>query len=194
MLSSHSRFRALALMLLLIAAGDAAAMRCGTRIIETGDYDFQVRERCGDPYWVTESNTVLVSGAYGPVVQRAVQQVQDWYYNFGPSTLVRRLIFVDGRLQRIDTLGYGRSRIGNNCNDIAFLRGTTEGELVLRCGEPAARYQRIRDTLYYQPYGYAYSQPQRYEEWRYRKPDSRNTRLVIMVNGQIDRIEDVSTD
>jgi len=185
---------ALLAIVLLVAAGDALALRCGSRLVDTGDYDFQVRERCGEPYWISDDSALLITGAYGPVVQRAVQQVQDWYYNFGPGTLVQRLVFVDGRLQRIDTLGYGRASIGNDCGDIAFLRGTREGELVLRCGPPAARTLRYRDSAYYTPYGYAYTQPSRYEEWRYPKPDSRDTRLVIMVEGRIERVEDVDTD
>lgn len=181
-------------MALLLAACNAAALRCNGRVVETGDYDFQVRERCGEPYWISDDSTLLVADAYGPVLHRAVQQVQDWYYNFGSSSLVQRLVFVDGRLQQIDSLGYGRTRVGTNCGDIAFLRGTREGELVLRCGPPAARYLRYRDSAYYTPYGYAYTQPSRYEEWRYPKPDSRDTRLVIMVEGRIERVEDVDTD
>ena len=30
-----------------------------------------------------------------------------WTYNFGPNKLMRRLRFVDGELQDIETLGYG---------------------------------------------------------------------------------------
>lgn len=188
------RIHALLALVLLLAAGDAVALRCKGRVIETGDYDFQVRERCGEPYWISDDSNMVITDANGPLVRRAVQQVQGWYYNFGPGSLVQHLVFVDGRLQRIDSLGYGLTRLGNKCNDIAFLRGTREGELVLRCGPPAARYSRYRDSAYYTPYGYAYTQPLRYEEWRYPKPDSRDTRLVIMVDGRIDRVEDVETD
>src|SRR3546814_44239 len=163
-------------------------MRCSGRIVDSGDYAVQVRERCGEPYWVSEFSTILVYGAYGPVEQRAVQEVQDWYYNFGSSKLVQRLTFVDGRLQQIDSLGYGRARIGTDCSDMAFLRGTREGELVLRCGAPAARYSRYGDTRYFDSYGYGVIQPLRYEEWHY--PGRRGRiRLVVMVDGRIDRTE-----
>ncbi len=178
---------------LLLVSGSAAAMRCSGRIVDTGDYAVQVRERCGEPYWVSEFSTILVYGAYGPVEQRAVQEVQDWYYNFGSSRLVQRLVFVDGRLHRIDSLGYGRARIGTDCGEIAFLRGTREGELVLRCGLPLARYSRYGDTRYFDSYGYGVIQPLRYEEWHY--PDRRGRiRLVIMVDGRIDRTERIDLD
>ncbi|PKM06584.1 MAG: hypothetical protein CVV14_12090 [Gammaproteobacteria bacterium HGW-Gammaproteobacteria-4] len=178
---------------LLLLPGTAAAMRCGGRVVDTGDYAVQVRKRCGEPYWISETSTILVYGAYGPVVQRAVQEVQDWYYNFGSSRLVRRLVFVDGRLHRIDTLGYGRARIGTDCNDIAFLRGTREGELVLRCGAPSERYTRFGDTTWFDRYGYGVIQPLRYEEWHY--PGNRgHIRLVIMVDGRIDRSEWLDLD
>lgn len=178
---------------LLLLPGTAAAMRCGGRVVDTGDYAVQVRARCGEPYWISETSTILVYGAYGPVVQRAVQEVQDWYYNFGSSRLVRRLVFVDGRLHRIDTLGYGRARIGTGCSDIAFLRGTREGELVLRCGAPSERYTRFGDTTWFDRYGYGVIQPLRYEEWHY--PGNRGRiRLVIMVDGRIDRSEWLDLD
>lgn len=178
---------------LLFAPGTVLALRCSDRIVDTGDYAVQVRARCGEPYWVSEFSTVLVYGAYGPIEQRAVPEVQDWYYNFGSSRLMQRLTFVDGRLQRIDSLGYGRARVGSDCSDIAFLRGTREGELVLRCGPPMARFQRYGDTRYFDEYGYGIIQPLRYEEWHY--PARRGAiRLVIMVDGRVDRSERIELD
>ncbi|PIQ36831.1 MAG: hypothetical protein COW59_10395 [Lysobacterales bacterium CG17_big_fil_post_rev_8_21_14_2_50_64_11] len=181
------------LIALLLVPGSALAMRCSGRIVDTGDYAVQVRERCGEPYWVTEFSTILVYGAYGPVEQRAVQEVQDWYYNFGSSRLVQRLTFVDGRLHQIDALGYGRARVGSDCGEIAFLRGTREGELVLRCGAPQARYHRYGDTRYFDSYGYGVIQPLRYEEWHYPGRSGR-IRVVIMVDGRVDRSESIDLD
>lgn len=182
------------LLCLLVTAPEVWALRCGTRLIDVGDYDFQVRARCGDPYWVSETSTVWVYGAYGPTLQRSERVVQEWYYNFGSSRLVQRLVFVDGRLDTIDSLGYGRARIGTDCNDNAFLHGLREGELVLRCGPPAARHSRYGDTGYFDTYGYGFIQPRRYEEWRYPGVRRDYVRLVIMIDGRIDRVEDVRVD
>src|SRR3546814_8031462 len=99
MVRSHVMAACVWVAALVAVPGTAAAMRCSGRIVDSGDYAVQVRERCGEPYWVSEFSTILVYGAYGPVEQRAVQEVQDWYYNFGSSKLVQRLTFVDGRLR-----------------------------------------------------------------------------------------------
>lgn len=179
---------------LLVSAPAAWAFRCGARAVDVGDYDFQVRARCGDPYWISDTSTLWVYDAYGPVVQRSERIVEEWYYNFGSSRLVQRLVFVDGRLDTIESLGYGRARIGADCNDNAFLDGLREGELVLRCGPPAVRHSRYGDTRYFNRYGYGYVQPRRYEEWHYPGARRNHVRLVILLDGRIDRVEDVRVD
>lgn len=180
--------RALMLLLALGFAGDAAALRCGGRVVDTGDYDFQVRERCGEPYWYETYSELRVIGAHGPLEHRVERVFEDWYYNFGSNRLVQRLRFRDGRLVRVEALGYGSGSIGGQCNDVALSRGTTSGELVLRCGEPASRTARYRDNVIRDGYGERI-RPQRYEEWVYRFSDSRYARLVVLVDGKISRVE-----
>jgi hypothetical protein len=45
-------------------------------------------------------------GAGFPAVREV--RVEEWVYNFGPTQLMSSLIFENGRLVRIRTLGYGR--------------------------------------------------------------------------------------
>lgn len=180
---------ALLLVCALLFAGDAFALRCGTRIVSTGDYDFQVRERCGEPYWISSYGELLVSGAGGFIERRAEQVYDEWYYNFGPNRLVYRLLFRDGRLFRIDTLGYGSHSIGGDCTDIDLARGMSTGEVVLRCGAPYSRTARYRDILIRDQLGNERIRPVRYEEWLYRFPDSRFARLAIFIDGRLDRVE-----
>jgi hypothetical protein len=49
-----TRYRPIIALVLLMACTSAHALRCGNRVVDEGDRDFQVRERCGEPFW-TES-------------------------------------------------------------------------------------------------------------------------------------------
>lgn len=84
-------------LLLLAIAPAAHALRCGSRIVGSGDYDFHVRDRCGDPYWIEDHHQLVISGGDSPI-QTAQQIVYTaWFYNFGPSRLMVRMLFRDGR-------------------------------------------------------------------------------------------------
>ena len=97
-------------------------MRCGTKLVSSGDSLLQVQDRCGAPdaasqrtelrivrSWISvpcfkESNVIRC----GQWVEQAVTIViDDWTYDFGPSNLIRFLTFEQGKLQRVATGGYG---------------------------------------------------------------------------------------
>ena len=83
-------------ILLLLASPAAFAMRCGSRIVNVGTQDFQVRDRCGEPFYADTYYATEVFGNDGPVAQYRDVQYDVWYYNFGPNTLMRRFVFRDG--------------------------------------------------------------------------------------------------
>ncbi|MBO9661382.1 DUF2845 domain-containing protein [Dokdonella sp.] len=177
--------RALLVLFLLFAAPSAFAMRCGSRIVDVGTQDFQVRERCGEPFWTDQYTSVEVIGAYGPQeVQRTVQY-DVWYYNFGPRQFMRKFLFSDGALVREETLGYGVEEIGTDCNPMRDYAGFSAGELYARCGEPASR--RVQnDTIVRRPApGVERWRDQRREEWVYDFGDARFLRVVTLVNGRV---------
>jgi len=101
-------------LLFLLASLPAAAFNCGQRLVHEGDSSYDVRNKCGDPADI-QTHTIYrqpVVWYYGrPVLAApgsAVEAtVEIWTYNFGPNKLMRRLRFVDGYLEDIDTLGYG---------------------------------------------------------------------------------------
>lgn len=183
--------RWLLVLTVLAFAGDAHALRCGSRVVATGDYDFQVRDRCGEPYWIASYGELLVAGAGSPIEHRFERVFDDWYYNFGPTRLVHRLRFRDGRLIRVDTLGYGSHGIGEDCSDIDLARDNTPGEVVLRCGEPESRTARYRDILIRDAFGNERIRPVRHEEWIYHFPGSRFVRMAIFIDGRLDRVEHI---
>jgi len=179
-------------LLALFASAPAAAMRCGNRLVTDGAQDFQVRERCGDPFWTDRYTDVVVIGRDGPVERQREVQYDVWYYNFGPRHLMRRLVFRDGLLAQEDTLGYGVDRIGEDCDPNRLLGGLSAGELVARCGEPASRRSR-NDTIVRRPApGIERWRDERREDWVYDFGDRRYVRIVRLVDGRVDAVDSLA--
>lgn len=110
----------------LLAASAARAtdgLQCSGRIVSLGDTLYQVRSVCGEPddaQHRIETRTVRhrVRVACGrerdpnaqcdTTVERSTDVVvDDWTYDFGRERFIRFLTFVDGRLARVQTGGYG---------------------------------------------------------------------------------------
>lgn len=179
---------AVLLGLALWPAAQAEAMRCGSRVVSTGDYDFQVRERCGQPDWVDTRRELLTQGAYGPLERRAERVIEDWYYDRGANALVQRLVFVDGRLSRTESAGYGPGARTGHCGDVDFSRGATTGEIVLRCGLPDSRAVRYRDEIRRDGRGNELLRPREVEEWIYAGRGGRLGRLLMFEDGRLARV------
>jgi hypothetical protein len=104
---------AFAISLTFGAAAHADAMRCGGRLIGSGDTRAMVREFCGEPVdiatrtilqrpnFLLHGRTFFLNEGYVEV------PVEVWTYNLGPNRLMREVSFVNGRVDSIDTLGYG---------------------------------------------------------------------------------------
>lgn len=179
----------LLVVLLLAASSSAHALRCGSRIISEGDRDIQVRERCGEPFWNDSYSGVDVLDRGGPFERQREVQWNVWYFNFGPSALMQRLVFVDGILRRAETLGYGVREIGGDCNANASFAGLSTGELVARCGEPASR-RRSNDAVVFRPGPRieSWRDPRR-EEWIYDFGDERLLRVLQLAEGKVTSVE-----
>lgn len=94
-------------------AAHADAMRCGGRLITEGDTRSRVRQFCGEPAEILR-RTILRRPYYdfnGRIIYYGDGlieiPVEIWTYNFGPLKLMRRVRFVDGEVEEIETLGYG---------------------------------------------------------------------------------------
>ena len=81
---------ALCLIVAQHAWGDT--MRCGSKLIESGDSIVTVKRLCGAPTLVEHSFTV----------NRA--PVETWTYNRGPNQFLVRIRFVDGTVAAVETL------------------------------------------------------------------------------------------
>ena len=101
-------------------ATHADAMRCGTRLIGTGDTRAMVRQFCGEPADVINRtilqrpNFLLHGRTYFLNEGYAEVPVEVWTYNLGPNRLMRRISFIDGSVDAIETLGYGYNEQKND--------------------------------------------------------------------------------
>jgi uncharacterized protein DUF2845 len=102
-----------ALLLTLAVPAAADGLRCGSKLMTTGDPRSKVRQFCGEPTDIQTRSilrrpTFNLGGrtlSYGDGYVEI--PVEIWTYNFGPYKLMREIRFVDGRIDNIETLGYG---------------------------------------------------------------------------------------
>lgn len=91
-------------------------LRCGSKLIHTGDGKDKVRTLCGEPTdiafvgtikrrTIPDSRSYDDQYYYGPAW--AELPVEVWTYNFGPNKLLRKLRFVGNELVSINTDGHG---------------------------------------------------------------------------------------
>ncbi len=107
----------------LLVADSVFAMRCGNKLVDTGDSQFKVYKLCGEPAFV-KKRTIHRSGLPRTQYiwldnsfsdnellfhQRSHVEVlvEEWTYNFGPNRFIRQIRFEDGIVVKIDTQGYG---------------------------------------------------------------------------------------
>jgi len=178
-------FAMTAVLLLLGATAQAQSLRCGNRVVNTGDRDFAVRERCGDPYYTEQSYALDIRGANGPLEVQDETVYDVWYYNFGPRRLMVRLLFRDGRLTRQENLGYGVASIGEDCNLDTMRSGTPVGEVVAHCGEPASRNAQNRNVVRRDGNGHERYTLLRHEEWIYDLGEDRLLRVLSIDDGRL---------
>lgn len=177
------------LLLLLAFATPAQALRCNGRLVGNGDHALQVRERCGEPYWVDQYSDWLILGERGPQEQRVERRVEVWFYNFGSNRFLQRLVFRDDRLQHEEHLGYGFDRAPQRCKLDALPRGLSNGEIIARCGQPMSRNERYADLTERDGQGNARLRVLRREEWIYDAGASRDYRLLLLIDGRLSEVE-----
>jgi hypothetical protein len=109
-----ARTTAAATLLLLLAASPARAdsMRCGSRLISDGDSIEKVLHHCGEPTykyrtWIVRQPQFEFGNDEIAFPGREDVPVDYWTYDLGPNQLMRKLRFVAGELQSIETLDYG---------------------------------------------------------------------------------------
>lgn len=177
---------------LLLLAGIAvfcgpasASFRCGSSLVDMGSWPVEVEERCGKPDYVATYSSAAIAGI------GVVEDIEHWYYNRGPRKFIRRLEFRNGKLHREDTLGYGFTGDSPGpCTPAAIDVGTSEYEVVARCGEPLS--SRVQWQAPYGRYGDGRIATQPVvpvQEWLYEFSGQQFRRVVVLRNGRVIRME-----
>ncbi len=116
-----------ALMVLAFAAQASAFgndFRCGNNIVSTGDRQFEVLSKCGEPSFKSVRYekrirrdlfrelfppwSIRDSEKYRePLFVEEFVEIEEWTYNLGSLTFVRFLTFENGTLVHIETGDYG---------------------------------------------------------------------------------------
>lgn len=104
------RWLVVVLFCLTFASAAQADMQCGLGLVEVGDSQERVLEKCGPPTNQARadlSRVEPVQTADGEVVNEAVDVPRvEWIYNFGPTRFVKRVVFIDGKVSTIEEGGY----------------------------------------------------------------------------------------
>jgi hypothetical protein len=88
------------------------ALDCEGRLVSLGQAPWEVYAICGEPTQIEETFQLIHKPVYSPS-GRAVDYIPVtvptslWTYNFGSNRLVYLLTFVEGKLVKIETGGYG---------------------------------------------------------------------------------------
>jgi len=101
--------------LLASASARAEALRCGSKLITDGDTQEKVLQYCGEPVekkrtWITRQPRFEYGGREIPFEGSEDVPVDLWTYDFGSSKLMRRIRFVAGKVDSIETLEHGTNR------------------------------------------------------------------------------------
>jgi hypothetical protein len=101
--------------LLLPAVGSADTLRCGSKLISEGDSIEKLLQYCGEPIeqkrtWITRQPRFEYGGQEIPFEGSEDVPVDLWTYDFGANKLMRRIRFVAGKVDSIETLEHGTPR------------------------------------------------------------------------------------
>lgn len=150
----------------------------------------EVLEACGPPFhqYILKQELIFDAGAFE---RGRVLATSEWLYNFGPNRLMVLLYFEDERLVAIEHRGRGLSahaRPATVCGARVVHGGDTQGEVLLKCGEPDEidqvresvevrinDFQRVRGPLYS-------------EKWIYEGSGEFLVRVLLFRNNRLQRI------
>ena len=100
--------------LLVTSGATADSVRCGSKVITEGDPIEEVRQYCGEPTetnrtWMTRKPRFEYGGQEIPFEGSEDVPVDLWTYDFGPHKLMRRIRFIAGKVDSIETREHGNN-------------------------------------------------------------------------------------
>ena len=124
------------LLLLAIPPAIADGMRCGTKLVMTGDTKIEVLKKCGEPDFketikllkksrqvnLSDQSGVSVSGTQSRISAHnqtgqsgitlnteTIEAIEQWTYNRGATQFIKLLTFSGGRLESVEEADRGFS-------------------------------------------------------------------------------------
>lgn len=184
-----------------LASSDQGSLHCGNRLAQKGDPQYYVEDICPQPFWVERWVAPIELFHYsGPPQGHERSQrganYEAWYLNFGSRRLIRRLVFLNGYLERVESLGRGVGfRPGSrSCNPRELaVAGESVGEIYAQCGEPDYIYDdqsvfvpHYRGGIALQGGHYVYR-----TRWIYRFGSRQFDRELIFEDGRLRQINEL---
>ena len=109
-----------------------SSIRCDSKVVSEGMLAAEVLAICGEP---ALRDVWTPPGAYGYAAP-----TEQWTYNFGSSQLLRVLLIRNGRVEIIDSAGYGfPTPRHKRCSQTDIQPGLSKHWLLTHCGEPLTR-------------------------------------------------------
>lgn len=178
------------IVVLLSPPALADAMKCGNRLVTTGDSKAEVLIRCGTPDWRDQWSEALIEDYAGAFERRISVERERWIYNFGPQKFLRFLVFENGKLIEISTGSHGyhkNARPPTACNMDGLSTGLSQYEVLQRCGQPFFKDSRHEDVF---SGGHQHRRlvEQHVEEWTYNLGPTRFMRILKFKNGRLEEI------
>lgn len=178
-----SRFLLL-LTLLAPMACMAQSLRCDSRLVQRGDWDLQLRQTCGEPYFIDQWREVESASLAPAVAVTRPIQWEEWYYDQGPNRFLQRVLLREGRIVQIESLSsHARERPLEDCRGASLRTGIRIGELVDLCGVPAQRRQ-LGEALVVGQSPAESVIPSRHERWLY-PLDGGRWLIVELLHGRV---------
>ncbi len=190
-----------AIVATMAAAAPARAdssIRCKSGLVSAGDARVDLLGKCGLPD--LEERRLSSRSVETATSLRSVEVVIDeWLYDFGPSSFVQVVTLENGRVRKVEQLGYGHARdVGPEpVHPLRATCGIDEGDgkldVLARCGEPALRdaWEETR-TVYLEDrregLAAAESTTVQLETWTYDLGRNHFVQFVTFENGRVVRI------
>ncbi len=125
-----------AVLCVVMSPASADSMRCGTKLVVTGDTKLEVLKKCGEPDLketikmlktskevnlsdhtstnLTSRNSSLSSNDHSgqsgiTLGTETIEAIEQWSYNHGPTQFIKLLTFRGGRLESVEAAERGFS-------------------------------------------------------------------------------------
>ena len=163
------------------------AFDCGNGRAGIGDSKYEIRQKCGEPAYKDQTQVGRFRQIEEPFEQDFVH-IEYWLYNFGPTQLVKVVIFEEGKVIGTHEYGYGKSSTKPDFDKIVEI-GFPTVMVLFHYGPPTDKEERIDTSVISLKSGGTLTKKVFVEEWTYNLGPSYFLRVYRFESGILKRIE-----